>query len=210
MRSQRVAVAIGAAIITTLSAAAAVAAAAAPNSSRSDGEFVRAEYEDPVTGTYENFEVITNTTSGPSLVTYLLGYRNTCDEAGCTGVMVYGQIPNHDFSCTGNHAELRTMIARTSALEVSAWRHDFATDSYTELDPPSGLVDITWQRSGDGTETGQGTFVQTDENFTFRSQGYMTARSATAMGTFLGQAVPTTGLIGTTRSYAKSIVRNRP
>jgi len=206
MNSRRIGVVIGAAVMIALSSV----AAAQSNSFRADGDLVRADSDDPVTGSFQGFQVTTQRDTNAGLSTYFSAYNNACDETGCTGVMMNGPIPNQDFSSTGNHAQLTTTIARTSEFEVSSWRFDFATETYTELEPPSGLVAITWERFGDVTETSQGTFVQSDENYTFRSHGYSTVQSALATGTFLGGAVPSRGLIGKARSFAISIVRNRP
>lgn len=206
MKTRRFGAMAGAAIMMALGSA----AAAPPNSYRSNGDIVRADSEDPVTGSIQGFQVTTNKDTNGPLSTYFSVYNNVCDDTGCTGLMMSGPIPNEDFSSTPNHAELRTMVVRTDAFEVSAWRYDFATETNTELAPPSGLVAISWEKSGDVFETLNGIFVQTDENYTFRSHGYWESHSATATGTFFGEAVPSRGIIGRSRSMAISISRNRP
>lgn len=197
-------------IIATILGAVGPALAAPNDNYHSEGDLVLIQAEDPATGSFEQYQVTNQKDSTKTQSTYLSAYKNVCDSAGCTGLIMYGLIPDADFSSAGNHAQLTTTVARTDDFEVSAWRFDFETQTSTELPPPSGLLEITWEKSGDVSETQHVDYVQTDENYTFRSNGQSTVHSATATGTCFGAPVPSSGAIGSSRSLALSISRNRP
>jgi hypothetical protein len=108
----------------------------------------------------------------------------------CTGYCYYarwtfddgfGVIPRTDAQITPGNAQLHTSTT-VDGFTTTRCTYDQRDGSYSCDTPPSGAIDITWNRVGLTSDFAAGTNRQTSPTFTTQSEGTFWMSSAQASG----------------------------
>lgn len=193
-------------LLVSLAILPAAEASAAPDNYRFSGSFVDASQAEP-SGAYTTIYVATNRENAPpsQRTTYLEVATRTCDQFACDEIVVFGNIPNEDFTYAPSHAELATTIAPSADLEVRATRVEIGTGIVTALPPPTGPLTASFHKSRIFSQSQRGTISRTSGGVTVKETGSSTRTAATLTGSFLGTPLPSKGEIGSAQGMTHTL-----